>query len=215
MRFYPYSHFRVWPFNIIVLILMVHIFILGDFKAHASPFYQNLPNADAPYPFMSKKLDIQEVLKLFGQNLNIATQIDEAIEGNVTVAFSSRHSNEGFLNHLGREFDFIWYFGGNILHMVSLNSLKTEIFSLKNNDGHDALRLLQELNIYQSKFSHRVDGKNGVLVISAPKDYITIVQSAIDKIEEGKRKPISILRGETTLMPASNIDQTSLVDGAN
>lgn len=159
--------------------------------------YLELPQADIPYPFYSKNMDVQQALSLFGRNLNVAVDIDESIKGTIVSNKDANLSREQYLDMLSRKFGFFWYFDGVVLNFSGVNTIKTEVISLKKKNAVLALNLLVNLGIYQEKFMHRVDEKSSVFMVSGPEKYVEMVKSSLQSIEDSDTRAISVVRGST------------------
>ncbi|WP_298966468.1 hypothetical protein [uncultured Roseibium sp.] len=107
-----------------------------------------------------------------------------------------RRTRVSYLNQLAANHDFIWFYDGVVLHVAPIDTIKTEAIPLKNNDGRDIMRLFRQLKVLQNKFAHSIDDKNSVLVVTGPNKYVDMIKQVAASIEEGKRKKLSVLRGD-------------------
>ena len=167
-------------------------------SSHAGERHQ-LPNAQIDYPFSSRSQSLEDALKYFGKNINVKVSVDETLSGTVLDTGRVRHSRVSYLKQLAAEHDFVWFYDGVVLHVAPVSTIQTEAISLKNNDGGDIIRLLRQLNVLQQKFTHKIDDRNSVLVVTGPGKYVEIVKRVVVSIEQGKRKKLSVLRGDTSL----------------
>lgn len=157
--------------------------------------YLSLPDPAAPYPFVSRGLDIQDALKIFAKNLRIGAEINETITGPVPDRIDDRLNRIGYVDALALEFDFVWYFDGRVLRISPVGSIETEILPLQNHSGAEVLEILKQLDIYQQNFTHRSDLRNRTFLVSGPADYVALVKKAVEAIEAAEKTNITVLRG--------------------
>lgn len=173
--------------------------------AQSGPGYVNrfleLPDAAAPYPFRARDITVSEALEIFGDNLRIGVSGATELEGTLGRETPGNLTREQYLDDLALEFDFVWYFDGTILQVSPLGETETRIIPLRDNDGDVVISVLRALDVYQTKFVHRVDARSRTFLVSGPTDYVELVAQAVDAIETAARTDITLLRGNGGSVP--------------
>ena len=165
--------------------------------------YLRLPDPEAPYPLATNGLDLREALKLYGKNLRVGIVMTDGVVGTVPENWPAPDTRLAYLEALSLEFDFVWFFDGRSLRISEIGAMETAVLPLQNNDGAAVLRILQELDIYQNKFTHRSDLRNRSFLVSGPVDYVEMVRKAVEAIEAADRNKVTILRGAEGNKPAA------------
>lgn len=169
-----------------------------------------LPGADLPYDYVSVDQPVDEAIRFFALNLDIAADVAPGIKGRTIAGKTPRGlSRRAYLDYLAAEFRFVWYFDGTTLHVAPSSSVQTEVFSLENNDGARIMSALSRIGLYQPKFRHRYDLKGKIFMVSGPPAYVSEVKKTIEALEKANRTLVTVLRGSvedpvmhsTTRMP--------------
>ena len=163
--------------------------------------FLQLPGRDRTYPFRARDLEVGRALKIFSDNLRIGLSVTGELEGNLTDALSDTLTREQYLDALAVEFDFIWYFDGNVLRVSTIGDYETRIIPLRDNDGEMVIDILRSLDIYQDKFTHRADDRSRTFLVSGPSAYVEVVEAAVEAIEAAERTDITVLRGNEGSLP--------------
>lgn len=154
-----------------------------------------LPDGNQPYSYFSLDQDINEALRFFALNLGIGADIAPGIKGRTGAKTPRGLSRRDYLNYLAAQFRFVWYFDGSTLHAAPSSSVRTEVFSLENNDGERIMTALSRLGLYQAKFRHRYDLKGRVFMVSGPPAYVSDVKKTVEALEKANQAEITVLRG--------------------
>lgn len=172
--------------------------VLAWAPIHAAAF--PLPDAQAPYQFVSDDMELVEALRLFGRNLSIGIELDPAIQGKLSSAsgVSQTRSRQEYLEALSEEFGLVWFFDGTILHVYPASSVETRFFALQELEATRVMHILGNLGVLQPKFLHRLDARNRVLLVSGPPGYVKTIKAALDALRESERARINVIRGETS-----------------
>jgi type II secretory pathway component GspD/PulD (secretin) len=165
--------------------------------------YMVIPDETAPYPLIARDIDIDEALRVFARNLRIGLVVTGEISGTVTVTDQGIPSRRDYLDSRAAEFDFVWYFDGQVLRVSPVGDIETRIIPLRENSGIEALRILQSLGIYQSKFTHRYDERSRTLMVAGPSSYVELIDQATKALETADRTDITLLRGSEGSTPAA------------
>jgi type II secretory pathway component GspD/PulD (secretin) len=162
-----------------------------------------LPDANAPYRYVSKNQDLTAVIRFFGRNLGIAVNVDPGVSGNTTPGTDRQFTRRTYLERLAAEFGLVWFFDGSTLHVNSSNKVETEVFPLRQNNGVQVVETLVHLGMYQPKFTHRFDLRTRVFLVSGPPAYVQIVKKTVKALKEAERTRVTVLRGavEIPLVP--------------
>ncbi|MCP1846117.1 type II secretory pathway component GspD/PulD (secretin) [Bradyrhizobium sp. USDA 4524] len=154
-----------------------------------------LPNAATIYPFISTNQDLAAAIRFFGNNIGIGVNVDAAVTGKISEKSEGVLTRRDYLDQLAAKFRLVWFFDGTTLHVAPVSNVETEVFFLKQNDGAAILKILQRLDLYETRFLHRFDPRNRVLLISGPSVYVRIVKKAIEAAEKADRTETTVLRG--------------------
>jgi type II secretory pathway component GspD/PulD (secretin) len=165
--------------------------------------YMVIPDEAAPYPLIARDIDINEALRVFARNLRIGLVVTGEISGKVAAVDKDVPSRRDYLDSRAAEFDFVWYFDGQVLRVSPVGDIETRIIPLRENSGIEALRILQSLGIYQSKFTHRYDERSRTLMVAGPSGYVELIDQATKALETADRTDITLLRGSEGSTPAA------------
>ena len=165
--------------------------------------YMVIPDEAAPYPLIARDIDIDEALRVFARNLRIGLVVTGDISGTVTDRGEGILSRREYLDTRAAEFDFVWYFDGQVLRVSPVGEIETRIIPLRENSGIEALRILQSLGIYQRKFTHRYDERSRTLMVAGPAGYVELIDQATKALETADRTDITLLRGNEGGTPAA------------
>lgn len=168
-----------------------------------APDYMAIPDEAAPYPLLARDIDISDALRVFAKNLRIGLVVTGDISGTVTAADEGTLSRREYLDNRAAEFDFVWYFDGQVLRVSPVGEIETRIIPLRENSGIEALRILQSLGIYQAKFTHRYDERSRTLMVAGPTSYVDLIDQATKALETADRTDITLLRGTENGAPAA------------
>lgn len=133
---------------------------------------------DAPYRYAAIEQDLTDVLHEFGKNLGIPIRLNEALNGAVTIPMTDE-SARSFLDNLGREHGFIWYYDGFSLHFVPTDEALTRFVNLRGVGAGEAVRLLSDLQILDRRFPLRILPDGNVAMVSGPPAYVELIESAL------------------------------------
>ncbi|MCU0911099.1 MAG: hypothetical protein MUE98_07070 [Rhodobacteraceae bacterium] len=168
-----------------------------------TPGYLSIPDEDVPYPLIARDIDIVEALKIFARNLRIGLVVTGDISGTVTATDDTMVSRRQYLDNRAAEFDFVWYFDGQVLRVSPIGEIETRIIPLQETSGPEAIRILQSLDIYQTKFTHRYDERSRTLLVAGPTAYVDLVEKAAEALEKARRTDITLLRGSESSTPTA------------
>ncbi|MFK4064122.1 hypothetical protein [Brucella anthropi] len=184
-----------------ILLVMLQGFVINWRAARADVF----PGATTRYNFVATNQRIVDILQLFGKNLHIPMVIEASVTMTAESRIVSDTTAHAFLDKLAREFGIIWYYDGNALNISTSEDNKVELFSLDRDDGAQVIRVLDRIGIYQSKFHHRVDLQNKVLLVAGPSSYIAVIKKAVAVVEKAGRTSTTVLRGNNLSGHAASV----------
>jgi type II secretory pathway component GspD/PulD (secretin) len=167
------------------------------------PSYLAIPDENTLYPLLVRDIDIKEALRLFARNLRIGLVVADEVSGTIIRSDEGVVTRREYLDNRAAEFDFVWYFDGQVLRVSPVGDIETRIIPLRENSGFEAIRILQSLDIYQGKFAHRYDERSRTLMVAGPVAYVELVERATKAFETADRTDITVLRGNEGSTPAA------------
>ena len=135
-----------------------------------------------PYKYLIVDQDLRDVLVEFGRNMNLPTQIVSPIGGRRVkgpVHLTADETAEQFLQRICEGYGLVWYFDGAVLHISASEETDTELIKLDRGKSGEVLRRLGELGLSDPRFSVRVAEAGGMLSVSGPPAYRSMVRKAV------------------------------------
>lgn len=152
----------------------------------------------ASYKYLIIDQDIRDVLVEFGRNANVPTQIAPTVGARRIrgpIASLQGGTAQDFLQRFCDSYGLVWYYDGTVLHIAALEDVQTELIKLDRARSGDILRRLGDLGMTDARFSLRVADNGGMLSVSGPPAYRSMV-----------RKTVAIVEGAGKLRPARETD---------
>lgn len=150
----------------------------------------NPPWGAKPYRYLIIDQDLRDVLVEFGRNLNVPTQVTPAIGGrrvkgplHAAAGLTARE----FLQRLCDGYSLVWYFDGTVLHISSAEEIGTDLVRIDRSWSSDILKKLGDLGLSDPRFTVRVADDGGVLSVSGPPAFRSLVRKAALTVSGGRK----------------------------
>jgi type III secretion protein C len=145
----------------------------------------------APYKYFIIDQDARDVLIEFGRNLNLPVHVSDSVAGRRIRGSIPELSPKDFLQRICESYGLVWYYDGAMLHINVDGEVATEFISLDLVRPEAALRRLEELRIADPRFTVRTTENAGVIAVSGPPPYRSMVRKTVDALEDSL-KPRSV-----------------------
>jgi type II secretory pathway component GspD/PulD (secretin) len=167
-----------------------------------------------PYKYIVVDQDLKAVLTEFGRNLDIAVEVSDQVKGRMRGRLPAGTA-EQFLSALCESYGLVWYFDGAALHVSAKSESKTELVDVGQLPAADLKALpdkLEKLGIADRRFPLRTTDNVGVISVSGPPTYVSLVRqtlaamirSATPPAPEGNQKDevgVRVFRGGSAAVP--------------
>jgi len=142
-----------------------------------------LPVPPDPYNYKIVDQDIQAVLRQFGTQLGVRTNIDPSIEGRV-VDEEPEGLPEQFLGKLGEQYNFEWYYDGQVLHVTPSQATVSRVITLNVVSLERLTESLRALDIYDERFPIKPTPNSDVALVTGPPRFVSLVENSLAALAE-------------------------------
>jgi type III secretion protein C len=133
--------------------------------------------------------DIRDVLIEFGRNIGVHTKISDAVAGRrVRGEFTIVGARE-FLQRLCGGYGLVWYFDGSVLHVNAESEIRTELIPLMAVRADSLEARLTALGVSDARYPIRTTGNAGVVSVSGPPPFLTLVRQTVAAMEKALAPP--------------------------
>jgi type II secretory pathway component GspD/PulD (secretin) len=167
-----------------VAFLMLGIVLLA--ATPASSLEPKWPSG--PYRYLVIDQDVKDVLVEFGRNIGVPTRVSDQVSGRMRgrVPVTSAHE---FLNLLCERNGLVWYFDGAVLNVGAETEVKTELVNIGSLPAGELLAKLDTLGIADQRFPVRTTLDAGIISVSGPPAFISLVQQTIAAMSKSAAQP--------------------------
>jgi type II secretory pathway component GspD/PulD (secretin) len=173
------------PLGNMTLALLFAVPLFGFFSTAGHSMEPKWPKGTYKYIVINQ--DARDVLIEFGRNINLPMQVSPDIAGRQIRGGLPELGAKAFLERLCDSYGLVWYFDGTVLHVNVDGELGTELIVLNSVKPETALRRLEQLGISDPRFSIRATEDAGVISVSGPPAYRSLVRKTITALEESLR----------------------------
>lgn len=177
---------------IIALTVLFSSFLLFNNDLHAKP----LPQATKPYEYTSHDQALEDIVRYFGRNIGMAAKISGKLDTPVFLPKNARWTRQSFLNYLSERYHLVWYLDETSVYFSLSDDQVTELYSFKQPNSGNVLKMLSDIGLLEGKFVHRYDRNNKILVVEGPQSYVDKIKKALTAFEKADRLTTTILRGQ-------------------
>ena len=156
--------------------------LLGLFATSSNGMEPTWPKG--PYKYLIIDQDARDVLIEFGRNINLPIEVSPNVAGRQIRGRIPELSAKAFLERICESYGLVWYFDGAVLHVNLDGELATELINLNSVKPEAALRQLDELGVSDPRFNIRATEDAGVLSVSGPPPYRSLVRKTITALED-------------------------------
>ncbi|MBO0711688.1 MAG: hypothetical protein J2P47_10475 [Acetobacteraceae bacterium] len=130
-----------------------------------------------PYKYLVLDQDLKGVLTEFGRNIDVTVDVSDQVKGQLRGELPAA-SAEDFLNKLCESYGLVWYFDGAVLHISAKTEVRTELIKT-GRSAKDVAERLNSLGIADARFPIRTTPDAGVVSVSGPPPYRTLVRQTL------------------------------------
>ncbi|MDR2776528.1 MAG: hypothetical protein LBB17_00570 [Puniceicoccales bacterium] len=155
--------------------------------------YAALPFSKSSYYHFAKDQNLSALIQDFFSMQGITVVISGRVNYIVNGRFSKMDPAE-FWNYITKAYGLIWFFDGKIMFVYTNAELQTQIFRM-DTDGIGTLSvILSRLGFVASDFSFRDVGEANVLIVTAPPQYIDVINDIATKFVPSKISDTTIVK---------------------
>jgi type II secretory pathway component GspD/PulD (secretin) len=152
-----------------------------------------------PYNYLVIDQDVRDVLTEFGRNIRVPVKLSDGVarrrlRNDVAVA-----PPREFLQRICNAYGLVWYYDGAVLHISDDSELRTELLNTGAVGVENLLSRLNGLGITDPRYTIRANGNAGVITVSGPPPYVTMVRKTIDALDKASApRPVQEVTGDDT-----------------
>ncbi|MDR2603043.1 MAG: hypothetical protein LBC11_00570, partial [Puniceicoccales bacterium] len=155
--------------------------------------YSALPFSKSSYYHFAKDQNLSALIQDFFSMQGITVVISDKINYIVNGKFSKMNPTE-FWTYITKAYGLVWFFDGKIMFVYTNAELQTQIFRM-DTDGIGTLSvILSRLGFVASDFSFRDVGEANVLIVTAPPQYISVINDIATKFVPSKISDTTIVK---------------------
>ncbi|MDR2629189.1 MAG: hypothetical protein LBC30_04335 [Puniceicoccales bacterium] len=155
--------------------------------------YAVLPFSKSSYYHFAKDQNLSALIQDFFSMQGITVVISGRVNYTVNGRFSKMDPAE-FWNYITKAYGLVWFFDGKIMFVYTNAELQTQIFRM-DRDGIGTLSvILSRLGFVASDFSFRDVGEANVLIVTAPPQYIDVINDIATKFVPSKISDTTIVK---------------------
>ncbi|MDR2432258.1 MAG: hypothetical protein LBD34_00695 [Puniceicoccales bacterium] len=152
-----------------------------------------LPFSKSSYYHFAKDQNLSALIQDFFSMQGITVVISDRINYTVNGKFSKMDPAE-FWTYITKAYGLVWFFDGKIMFVYTNAELQTQIFRM-DTDGIGTLSvILSRLGFVASDFSFRDVGEANVLIVTAPPQYINVINDIATKFVPSKISDTTIVK---------------------
>ena len=141
-----------------------------------------------PYRYLVIDQDVKEVLVEFGRNIGVPTRVSDQVSGRMRGRLPVTSARE-FLNLLCERNGLVWYFDGAVLNVGAETEVKTELVNIGSTPAGELLAKLDTLGIADPRFPVRTTHDAGIISVSGPPAFISLVQQTLAAMTKSAAQP--------------------------
>jgi type III secretion protein C len=165
-----------------------------------------------PYKYLVIDQDIKGVLSEFGRNIDVPIDLSDQVKGRLRGRLPTASAKE-FLEALCESYGLLWYFDGAVLHVSAKSELRTELISIGRLPPSEVTVKLGKLGIADPRFPVRGTPDAGVVSVSGPPPFISLVRQTLSAMARAAAPPaarednhgdevrVRVFRGSLVLPP--------------
>jgi type III secretion protein C len=152
-----------------------------------------------PYRDLVIDQDLREVLSEFGRNVRVPMKVSDGIAGRRVRNDLAVAAPRDFLQRLCDSYGLVWYFDGAVLHVSDESEVRTELLNIGAVTSETLVLRLNALGVADSRYAIRASGANGVISVSGPPPYLSMVKKTVAAIEKSVApRPVQeVIDGDT------------------
>jgi type III secretion protein C len=167
----------------------IALLMLGSVSLAATPASSLEPKwPSGPYRYLVIDQDIKDVLVEFGRNIGVPTRVSDQVSGRMRGRVPVSSARE-FLNLLCERNGLVWYFDGAVLNVGAETEVKTELVNIGSLPAGELLAKLDTLGIADQRFPVRTTLDAGIVSVSGPPAFISLVQQTIAAMTKSVAQP--------------------------
>ncbi|MDR1401847.1 MAG: hypothetical protein LBI81_02735 [Puniceicoccales bacterium] len=152
-----------------------------------------LPFSKASYYHFAKDQNLSALIQDFFAMQGIAVVVSDKINYTVNGRFNKMDPMD-FWNYIAKAYGLVWFFDGKIMFVYSSTELQTEIFRMDLDSIETLSAILSHLGFISSDFSFRSAGEANVLIVTAPPQYLRVINDIANKFVPSKISDTTIVK---------------------
>jgi type III secretion protein C len=162
-----------------------------------------------PYKYIVIDQDVKGVLTEFGRNIGVPIDLSDQVKGRLRGRLGVAPARE-FLDSLCESYGLVWYFDGAVLHVNARSEMRTELVSVGRLSPGEVNEKLTALGIADSRFSVRSTQDTGVVSVSGPPPFVSLVRQTLNALasappvredSHGDETRVRVFRGGASAVP--------------
>jgi type II secretory pathway component GspD/PulD (secretin) len=149
--------------------------------ATAGPAYGMEPQwPPGPYKYLVIDQDLKGVMTEFGRNVGVPVDVSDQVKGRLRgqLARATATARE-FLDSICESYGLVWYFDGAVLHVSTKVEIRTELVNIGRLSPGEVGEKLGALGIADTRFQVRSTEDAGVISVSGPPSFVTMVRQTV------------------------------------
>ncbi len=157
----------------------------------AVAFAAEPPWPAASYAYRADDEPLPEVLRAFGRSFGVNTSISPKVQGIVSGRFFAETPSD-FLNRLANAYGFTWYYHGGVLYVHAISETVSRSIEVTPEDIPDLRNALRGLGVVDDRFGWGEFPDRGVVIVSGPPSYVSLVEQTIRLLPSTPSRGITI-----------------------
>lgn len=147
-----------------------------------------------PFDYAVVDQDLRQTLTEFGRNLGLIVEMSDNVHGRVRDMPASPSAG-AFLERLAAAHDLVWYLDGSVLHVATAAEVSSKTLPLKGVGPERLRQAMARIGASDPRFGVAADPKTGLVSVTGPPGYITLVAQTIDALDTEPVATVSVIRG--------------------
>ncbi|MDR2737467.1 MAG: hypothetical protein LBB18_00805 [Puniceicoccales bacterium] len=152
-----------------------------------------LPFSKANYYHFAKDQKLPDLIKDFFSMQGITVVVSPRV-GSIVNGRFSKMDPANFWDYVTKAYGLVWFFDGKIMFVYSNSELRTQIFRMDGDGIRTLSTILARLGFITSDFSFRGVGEANVLIVTAPPQYINVINDIVNKFVPSKISDTTIVK---------------------
>ena len=180
-------------FLLALLMACVRLFGQSDILIDEKSPSKLIPFSKTSYYHFAKDQSLSELIRDFFAMQGITVVVSDTVNYNVNGRFNKMDPAE-FWEYITKAYGLIWFFDGKIMFVYSNSELQTQILKMDVDSIGTLSAIVNRLGFVASDFSFRGVGEANVLIVTAPPQYITVINDITSKFVPSKISDTTVVK---------------------